>query len=603
MGSFIPDFMTLGASIVLSAIEFGMGICLLFAIRRRLVSLLVLLMMLLMTPLTLWLAVANPVRDCGCFGDAIVLTNWQTFAKNVVLLVCALTVWWRPLLMMRFISRSNQWIVINYSAVFILMVSGRSIYDLPYFDFRPYHVGTDLRTGWQQMMDGEESPYADLFMQRVSDGEDITDSLLNRKGYLFLLVSPHLEEADDGQLDLINQVYEYADDYEYPFYCLTASGMQGIISWCDQTGAEYPFCQTDDIVLKTMIRSNPGLLLLKDGVIIRKWSHNRLPDEYVLTDSLDKLEIGQMPEDSVAQKILLIFMWYILPLLLLTLADRLWAWSKWLRKKEHSNKVKVYQLLNKDKTMRKKIVAGNWKMNLNLQEGISLAKEINAALEAEKPNCDVVICTPFIHLASVAQVINPELLGLGAENCADKEQGAFTGEVSAAMIKSTGAQYVILGHSERRAYQKETFEQLETKVQLAIKNGLKVIFCVGEVLAEREANIQNKAVKEALEGSVLSLSAEDFSNVIIAYEPVWAIGTGKTATAEQAEDMHAFIRSVIADKYGKEMAENTSILYGGSCKASNAPELFAKPDIDGGLIGGASLKCADFKGIIDAWKK
>ena len=601
LGAFIPDFMTLGASIILSAVEFGMGICLLFAIQRRVVSLLVLLMMLLMTPLTLWLAVANPVRDCGCFGDAIVLTNWQTFAKNVVLLVCALTVWWRPLLMMRFISRSNQWIVINYSAVFILMVSGRSIYDLPYFDFRPYHVGTDLRKGWQQMMDGEESPYADLFMQRVGDGLDMTDSLLNRKGYLFLLVSPHLEEADDGELDLMNQVYEYAEDYEYPFYCLTASGLQGIASWCDQTGAEYPFCQTDDIVLKTMIRSNPGLLLLKDGVIIRKWSHNHLPDEYVLTDSLDKLEIGQMPEDSAAQKILLIFTWYILPLFLLALADRLWAWSKWLKKKEHSNK--IFQLLNKNKTMRKKIVAGNWKMNLNLQEGISLAKEINAALEAEKPNCDVVICTPFIHLASVAQVLNPELVGLGAENCADKEQGAFTGEVSAAMVKSTGAQYVILGHSERREYYKETPEILKEKVLLAQKNGLKVIFCIGESLAEREANKQNEVVKAELEGSVFNLSEEDFRKVIIAYEPIWAIGTGKTATAEQAEEIHAYIRSIIAEKYGKAVADETSILYGGSCKASNAPELFAKPDIDGGLIGGASLKCADFKGIIDAWKK
>ena len=600
LGAFIPDFMTLGASIILSAIEFGMGICLLFAIQRRVVSLLVLLMMLLMTPLTLWLAVANPVRDCGCFGDAIVLTNWQTFAKNVVLLVCALTVWWRPLLMMRFISRSNQWIVINYSAVFILMVSGRSIYDLPYFDFRPYHVGTDLRKGWQQMMDGEESPYADLFMQRVGDGLDMTDSLLNRKGYLFLLVSPHLEEADDGELDLMNQVYEYAEDYEYPFYCLTASGLQGIASWCDQTGAEYPFCQTDDIVLKTMIRSNPGLLLLKDGVIIRKWSRNNLPNEYVLTDSLDKLEIGQMPEDSAAQKILLIFTWYILPLFLLALADRLWAWSKWLKKKEHSNK--IFQLLNKNKTMRKKIVAGNWKMNLNLQEGISLAKEINAALEAEKPNCDVVICTPFIHLASVAQVLNPELVGLGAENCADKEQGAFTGEVSAAMVKSTGAQYVILGHSERREYYKETPEILKEKVLLAQKNGLKVIFCIGESLAEREANKQNEVVKAELEGSVFNLAEEDFRKIIIAYEPIWAIGTGKTATAEQAEEIHAYIRSIIAEKYGQAVADDTSILYGGSCKASNAPELFAKPDIDGGLIGGASLKCADFKGIIDAWK-
>jgi triosephosphate isomerase len=289
----------------------------------------------------------------------------------------------------------------------------------------------------------------------------------------------------------------------------------------------------------------------------------------------------------------------VLPLVLLTIADRLWAWSKWIKKKEKSNT--LYQIL-KRKNMRKKIVAGNWKMNLNLQEGIALAKELNEALAADKPNCGVVICTPFIHLASVAQVINQDVIGLGAENCADKEKGAFTGEVSAEMVKSTGAQYVILGHSERREYYKETPEILKEKVLLALKNGLKVIFCIGETLEEREANKQNEVVKAELEGSVFNLSEEDFRKIVIAYEPIWAIGTGKTATAEQAEEIHAYIRSIVADKYGKAVAEDTSILYGGSCKASNAPELFAKPDIDGGLIGGASLKCADFKGIIDAWK-
>ncbi len=253
--------------------------------------------------------------------------------------------------------------------------------------------------------------------------------------------------------------------------------------------------------------------------------------------------------------------------------------------------------------MRHKIVAGNWKMNKNLQEGVELAKELNTMLAADKPNCDVVICTPFIHLASVAQVLDQNVIGLGAENCADKASGAYTGEVSAEMVKSTGAQYVILGHSERREYYHETPEILKEKVLLAQANGLKVIFCIGESLAEREANKQNEVVKAELEGSVFNLSAEDFSKIIIAYEPIWAIGTGKTATSDQAEEIHAYIRSVIADKYGKEVAENISILYGGSCKASNAPELFAKPDIDGGLIGGASLKAADFKGIIDAWKK
>ena len=252
--------------------------------------------------------------------------------------------------------------------------------------------------------------------------------------------------------------------------------------------------------------------------------------------------------------------------------------------------------------MRKKIVAGNWKMNKNLQEGVALATELNEVLTAETPNCDVVICTPFIHLATVSDIINHSVIGLGAENCADKASGAYTGEVSAEMVKSTGAEYVILGHSERREYYNETPAILKEKVDLALVNGLKVIFCIGESLAQREANEQNAVVKAELEGSVFHLTPAEFANIVIAYEPIWAIGTGKTATAEQAEEIHAYIRSIIAEKYGDEVAENTSILYGGSCKASNAPELFAKKDIDGGLIGGASLKVPDFKGIIDAWK-
>ncbi len=252
--------------------------------------------------------------------------------------------------------------------------------------------------------------------------------------------------------------------------------------------------------------------------------------------------------------------------------------------------------------MRKKIVAGNWKMNKNLQEGVALATELNEVLAADKPNCDVIICTPFIHLATVSNIIDHKVIGLGAENCADKASGAFTGEVSAEMVKSTGAEYVILGHSERREYYNETPAILKEKVDLALANGLKIIFCIGESLAQREANQQNEVVKAELEGSVFHLTAEQFANIVIAYEPIWAIGTGKTATSDQAEEIHAYIRSIVADKYGKEVADNTSILYGGSCKASNAPELFAKEDIDGGLIGGASLKAPDFKGIIDAWK-
>lgn len=240
-------------------------------------------------------------------------------------------------------------------------------------------------------------------------------------------------------------------------------------------------------------------------------------------------------------------------------------------------------------------------MNKTLQEGIALAKELNEVLANERPNCDVIICTPFIHLASVTPLVDSAKIGVGAENCADKESGAYTGEVSAAMVASTGAKYVILGHSERRAYYHETPEILKEKVRLALANGLTPIFCVGEVLEEREAGKQNEVVYGQLAGSLFDLSAEDFSRLIIAYEPVWAIGTGKTATAAQAQEIHAYIRSVIAEKYGKDVADNTSILYGGSCKASNARELFANPDVDGGLIGGASLKAADFKGIIDAF--
>ena len=601
LARYVPDALTLTSSVVLSATEFILGICLLFAIRRRLVSKITLVLMTIMTLLTLWVAIADPVSDCGCFGDALVLTNWQTFWKNIVLLAAAILVQRYPLAMPRLIGESNQWIVMNYSAVFILLIiAGRSLYTLPPFDFRPYHIGADLKSGWLKMMEGQDSPYSEFFIESTDDGEDITEQVLTTGGYTFLLVAPHLEQADDSEFDVLNSIYEYSLDNKYPFYCLTASTRNGITRWQDITGAEYPFCNTDETTLKTIIRANPGLLLLKDGVVIRKWSHNALPTETELSKPLEESELGQLPTETVVTKILWILTWFVLPLVLLTIADRLWAWSKWIRKNKKNNN----PLINKeDKIMRKKIVAGNWKMNMNLQDGIALAKELNETLKADKPNCGVVICTPFIHLASIAQFLDQDIIGLGAENCADKEKGAFTGEVSAEMVKSTGAQYVILGHSERREYYKETPEILKEKVLLAQKNDLKVIFCIGESLEEREAGKQNEVVKAELEGSVFNLSEEDFRKIVIAYEPIWAIGTGKTATAEQAEEIHAYIRSIIAEKYGQAVADDTTILYGGSCKASNAPELFAKPDIDGGLIGGASLKAADFKGIIDAWKK
>ena len=252
--------------------------------------------------------------------------------------------------------------------------------------------------------------------------------------------------------------------------------------------------------------------------------------------------------------------------------------------------------------MRKNLVAGNWKMNTTVAEGVQLAKEVNEAVAAAgELKCDVVIGVPFTHLTAVKNVINIEKVGLSAENCANKEKGAYTGEVSAAMVASTGANYVILGHSERREYYNETPEILKEKVDLALANGLKVIFCCGESLELREAGTYDDFIKAELKDSLFHLSAEQFANIVIAYEPIWAIGTGKTATSDQAEEVHAFIRSFLAEKYGETVANDTTILYGGSCKPSNAPELFAKPNIDGGLIGGASLKAADFMGIVTAF--
>jgi triosephosphate isomerase len=251
--------------------------------------------------------------------------------------------------------------------------------------------------------------------------------------------------------------------------------------------------------------------------------------------------------------------------------------------------------------MRKKIVAGNWKMNMSLQEGLELAKGLDKVLKGKTVHCDVVIGTPFIHLASVVAAIDTSKIGVAAQNCADKESGAYTGEVSASMVASTGAKYVILGHSERRAYYGETPEILKEKVKLALANGLTPIFCIGEVLEEREANKHFDVVKTQLQASLFEFSAEDFAKIVLAYEPVWAIGTGKTATPAQAQEMHAFIRETLIEKYGKEVADETSILYGGSVNAGNAKELFSNVDVDGGLIGGASLGVDKFLPIVEAF--
>lgn len=240
-------------------------------------------------------------------------------------------------------------------------------------------------------------------------------------------------------------------------------------------------------------------------------------------------------------------------------------------------------------------------MNKNLQEGVELAKELNEALKGKTINCDVVIGTPFIHLAAVANIVDSDKIGVAAQNCANKVSGAYTGEVSAEMVASTGAKYVILGHSERRAYYHETAEILKEKVGLTLANGLTPIFCIGEVLEERESEKHFDVVKSQIVDSLFELSAEDFGKIVLAYEPVWAIGTGKTASPAQAQEMHAFIRKTLVEKYGNEVANNTSILYGGSANADNAKELFSNPDVDGGLIGGASLSVDKFMPVIEAF--
>lgn len=251
--------------------------------------------------------------------------------------------------------------------------------------------------------------------------------------------------------------------------------------------------------------------------------------------------------------------------------------------------------------MRKKIVAGNWKMNQSLQEGIILVNQLKQALLNETNLPEVVVAPSYLHIDGVVNALKGSEIKTAAQNCSANNNGAFTGEVSAAMLQSAAATYVIVGHSERRMYFKESSELLLKKVQQTLAHQLTPIYCVGEVLAEREANIHFSVIEQQLNEVAFTLTANEFKNIVIAYEPVWAIGTGKTASPEQAQEIHAFIRTLITNKYGKDSSQATSILYGGSCNAQNAPTLFAQTDVDGGLIGGASLKVNDFVQIIKSF--
>lgn len=248
--------------------------------------------------------------------------------------------------------------------------------------------------------------------------------------------------------------------------------------------------------------------------------------------------------------------------------------------------------------MRRKIVAANWKMNLNLAEAVHLAKDVRAS--ESHYQCEIILFPSFVFLNDVAKELNGSTIALGAQNCSDKNAGAYTGEISAQMIASSGAAYVLVGHSERRLYNNETNFQLRDKIIQAMAAGLNVIFCCGEPLAIRGENRENEFVSRQLQETLFGLSAEQMKHIVIAYEPVWAIGTGLNATPLQAQDMHAYIRNQIAEKFGANHAAHLSILYGGSCKPDNAAELFACPDVDGGLIGGASLDANNFKAIIAA---
>ncbi|RJP72430.1 MAG: triose-phosphate isomerase [Ignavibacteriales bacterium] len=250
--------------------------------------------------------------------------------------------------------------------------------------------------------------------------------------------------------------------------------------------------------------------------------------------------------------------------------------------------------------MRRKIIAGNWKMFNNLSETVKLIDELKAKINNEALNCDVIVCPPFTSLETADRTIKGSVIKLGSQNMYFEENGAYTGEISASMLKSTGCEFVILGHSERRTIFKESNELINKKIKKALASGLKPIFCIGETLQEREEGITEKVVKTQVVNGLKDISADDMGKIIVAYEPVWAIGTGKTATPDQAQEVHSVIRNLIAELYSKEVAGNLVIQYGGSVKPDNAAQLLSQPDIDGALVGGACLKADSFFAIIKA---
>lgn len=377
------SFAPYGTALVMGVFEFALGIYLFFGIRRRLAPFLTLILMSFMTPLTLWLAIDNPISDCGCFGDAIILSNWETFFKNVVLLAAAIFLFKRTQYIFKLVTRKVDWLISLYSFIFIIFFSLFTLRYLPIFDFRPYHIGADIHKE-MQIPEGEkpttyetvfiyqrgnekkeftldnfpndttwtfvdsktvvkekgyEPPIQDFAITSMEDGSDLTEEILNDSSYTFLLISPRLDRADDSNMDRINEMYDYSVAYGYRFLCLTASSMEkSITDWQENTGAEYPFAVADEIMLKTMIRSNPGVMLLKKGVVINKWSSSSLPDEYQLNAPLDQLPIGHFSRKTTLHKLLEVFVWFIAPLLALTAGDLIW-----LRLRNRRNRKKEQQ--------------------------------------------------------------------------------------------------------------------------------------------------------------------------------------------------------------------------------------------------------------------
>lgn len=339
------------AAVLLAMLEFCLGIYLFFGIRRRFTTYTILAFMVIYTPLTLWLAITNAVPDCGCFGDALVLTNWQTFWKNVVLLIGAIVLFWRGNLLTRFISEAAQWAISLYSIVYSGFLALLCIYAEPVIDFRPYHIGQNITAAMEWPEDPELTPeIVDFTIMPVAgmDGSPQayldTETLLADTSYTFLLVAPHLETADDANMERINAIYDYAVSGGYAFWCLTASDENGIRRWQDLTGAEYDFAFVDELTLKTMARNNPALLLLHNGTIVGKWSHRLLPGTDELTGPLHTLKLAKPQPASYRRMLLQLLLWYIVPLLILTLLDRLVASIRWWRKKKNAEKAKNFML-------------------------------------------------------------------------------------------------------------------------------------------------------------------------------------------------------------------------------------------------------------------